>query len=92
MATEPDVMLNLPPAATATMPAMRDAMIETAKAMITAGYHPAMIGRAMMGAGATLALDLAGREWALAELRGVADAVSNAVDRGQLDGPVAGNA
>ena len=87
---DPDVMLDLPPSESATAASLRDAFIVTAKVMIAAGYDPARLARALIGTGASLALDLAGKEWSLAELHRVVDEVSDLSAASPLDVPPQG--
>jgi hypothetical protein len=73
----PDVLLNLPPPATATVKTVRAALVETVKAMLATGYEPAVVARAMIGCGAMLAREFFDEAYALGELREIADQVRN---------------
>lgn len=61
--------LQLPPIEAATVRSVRDALIEMTKELIEAGYEPAVLARALVATGANLANDMAGIEYALAELQ-----------------------
>lgn len=81
----PDIMLNLPSVAKATPRAIRDALIETGKAMIAHGYEPDALAWAFISAGTTLNYDIGGQDQARAGLELATEAVRRAPPKAPLD-------
>ena len=68
MTTKPDFMLTFPPVDEATSWRIRDALVEATKLALRAGYDPEQLGRALIGAGVSLHLDMHGSAGAIDRL------------------------